>query len=255
MRYLVKIGSALIADNHKINYDWLTEKILEMKKIIKSGDQIILVSSGAVASGMEIHSLKKRPKDITKLQLLSGQGQVELIKFYKDEFSKANIFVGQVLLTHHNFANKKEEENISSILNSFLDEGVVPIVNENDMINKEELDYTRTFTDNDILAALVAKCAKVDKVILLTDVDGLYPVDPKRAGTEIEIIKEVKDIDENIFSMASKDTNSFGLGGMYSKVTAAKMLKEANIETVVANGKYSIQDIISNRVDCTVFKI
>lgn len=257
MRYLIKIGSAQISKNHKIDYAWLTKKVAEFSQLIAEGHEVIIISSGAVAAGMEIRGVADRPKDVTHLQMLSGQGQVKLIKFYADEFIKYENYVGQVLLTHHNFSSEQEASNIASILDSYVKEGVVPIINENDMINKEELCYERSFTDNDILAALVGKTVKADCVILLTDVDGLYTKDPKsyKDGEEKEIIAEVKDIDDSIFKMASKKTNSLGLGGMYSKVQAASMLKECGIDTVVANGQYSVIDILNNCAPSTRFKV
>ena len=252
MRYLIKIGSALISKDNTIDLHWLSKKISEMSLLHTEGHQIIVITSGAVAAGMETRGLTKRPNDPLQLQLLSGQGQVKLIKYYKDLFMEKKIYISQILLTHHNFINNKETETIGAIIDIYLQDGVVPIINENDMVNKEELDGPKFFTDNDILAALVAINNKVDQAIILTDVDGVYDGDPK-SDNNIEFIPRVNKIDDNILAMTRNGKSDLGLGGMSSKIKAAKMITEAGIETIIANGKYQIRDIISGKVPRTVF--
>lgn len=253
MKILIKIGSALISRSNRIAYEWLETKIDEIAGLHNTGDRIVLVSSGAVAAGMEIRGFTERPRDTLQLQLLSGQGQPKLIKYYKDLFKAKGIFVAQVLLTHHNFTTPREERTIVEILNAYIGDGVIPIINENDMVNKEELDYEPIFTDNDILAALVAKNLGVDLVVILTDVDGLYGGDPKD-GNHTAVIETVEFIDDEVRAMAAKGKSSLGLGGMSSKVEAAAMITDQGTDTIVANGMYSLQDIIGNRVRRTLFK-
>jgi glutamate 5-kinase len=255
MKLLVKIGSALISRDNRIDYAWLGKKVDELASLYREGVQPIIVSSGAVAAGMEIKSLRKRPADTVSLQMLSGMGQVRLSRYYKELFKEKYIFTAQLLLTHHNFDNESEVATITSILNQYLAEGIIPIINENDMINKEELYSEGNFTDNDILAAFVASSAKVDKAVILTNVDGLYAGDPniKPGSAKPELIRKVEYIDKNILDMASYGKSELGLGGMRSKVLAAEMITEKGIETIIANGKYSIIDIIENKVPSTVF--
>ncbi len=253
MRILVKIGSALISRGNRINYTWLESKVKEIADLYKQGHEIILVSSGAVAAGMEIENLSVRPAGTLKIQLLSGEGQIKLMKYYKDYFKEHNILIAQVLLTHHNFANRDEERTIKVIMEAYLRQGTIPIVNENDVVNKEELEYKRIFTDNDILAALVSIRLKVDLLLILTDVDGLHMGDPKQ-NSDVDLIEEVEVIDRRIKTVASKETNPLGLGGMHSKVKAAEMVTEQGIEAIVANGHFPISDILSHRVKRTVFK-
>ena len=156
MRILIKIGSALISKNHKIDYSWLAVKIQQMAALQKAGNSIVLVTSGAVAAGMEINGLQERPQEVLRLQMLSGQGQVKLIRFYQAQFDIHNVPIGQVLLTHHNFDKEKELKCIVSIIDAYCRAGVIPVINENDMVSKDELsDKERIFTDNDILTALV----------------------------------------------------------------------------------------------------
>ena len=248
MRILIKIGSALISKNHKIDYSWLAVKIQQMAALQKAGNSIVLVTSGAVAAGMEINGLQERPQEVLRLQMLSGQGQVKLIRFYQAQFDIHNVPIGQVLLTHHNFDKEKELKCIVSI----IDAGVIPVINENDMVSKDELsDKERIFTDNDILTALVGKNIGADLTVILTDVDGLYTADPKSGGGEI--VRDVKTVTDDIFKMATKKTNALGLGGMYSKVRAAAVLNEAGIDTIVANGKYALTDILEGKSPRTFF--
>jgi len=253
MRILIKIGSALTNKDSKFNYELIKEKVKEISSLHKENNEIILVSSGAVACGMEAEKLNQRPKDTLKLQLLSGEGQVILMKNYRDLFEKENIRISQVLLTHHNFETEKEKDTIINILNAYLKQGIIPIINENDLINKEELEDNKLFPDNDILAALVAKEINANLAIILTDVNGLCKSNPK-TNKDSELIEEVINIDENIKNMAQKDTNSLGLGGMYSKVIAAEMLAKSGINTIIANGNLNINDILKNKVKRTIFK-
>jgi len=252
MKILIKIGSALISQNNRINYKWLKQKVKEISKLHKKGHDIVIVSSGAVAAGMEAEKITKRPKDTLKLQLLSGEGQIKLMKYYQDLFSRYKIKIAQVLLTHHNFDKETEEKAIVRIMNAYLTQRTIPIINENDLISKEEFESNKIFTDNDILAALVAKCVKVDLAIILTDVDGLCKVDPK-VNKCAELVEKVNYIDDKIKKMASKDTNSLGLGGMYSKVKAAEIMTEQGVDVIVANGNKKIEDILNNKVKRTLF--
>lgn len=252
MRYLIKIGSALISKQNTIDLHWLSRKISEVSLLHEQGHEIIIVTSGAVAAGMETRGIEKRPSDVLKLQLLSGQGQVKLIKYYKDLFMEKRIYISQILLTHHNFNDNRETSTISTIIDAYLKDRVIPVINENDMVNKEELEYQRLFTDNDILAALVAVHCKVDCVLLLTDVDGLFKNDPK-SGIKSNLISDITQITPEIESMASSGKSDLGLGGMASKIQAAKKIIEHSIEVFIANGNYSISDIINLRVPSSRF--
>jgi len=253
MRILIKIGSALTNKDNKFNYELIKKKIKEISELHKKNNEIILVSSGAVACGMETEKLNQRPKETLKLQLLSGEGQAILMKKYTELFEDEKIRVAQVLLTHHNFDTLNEKEVIVNILCAYLHQKIIPIINENDLINKEELEDNKLFPDNDILAALIAKEIKADIVIILTDVNGLYKSNPK-TNNNPELIEEVPKIDENIKKMAQKETNYLGLGGMYSKVIAAEILAKNGINTIVANGNFKIKDILENKVKRTIFK-
>jgi glutamate 5-kinase len=253
MRICIKIGTALISRHNRLNYRWLKGKVREMAALQKQGNEIAIVSSGAVAAGMEIAGQTVRPTETLKLQMMSGMGQVRLMKYYKDYFKTEDIHVAQILLTHHNFASKNEEATIREIMEAYLRGGVIPIVNENDMINKEEVEFKPVFTDNDILAAMVAVRIRAQLLLILTDVDGLYQGNPKQEH-RAEFIDEVQVIDRRIEQMAAKESNPLGLGGMASKVRAAKMVASHGIDTVVANGRYPLDQVLGSKVARTLFR-
>ena len=252
MRILVKIGSALVSDGPRVRFPWLAQKVWEIASLAGEGHSFLIVSSGAVAAGMELRGIKVRPKDVLELQLLSGIGQVRLMTYYKDLFREWGISVSQILLTHHNFASERERGTVTQIINAYVEQRVIPVVNENDMVDKEEFDYQKSFSDNDILAALVGSSVGVDLAILLTDVDGLYASDPKK-NHGVTLIDEVARVTPEIEAMASVEGNALGLGGMSSKVMAARRLTETGIRTVIASGHYPLPDILSRKAPSTTF--
>lgn len=253
MNILVKVGSALISEGPRIRFPWLAQKVWEMAALIDEGHRFLIVSSGAVAAGMELQGLSARPSNVLDLQLLSGIGQVRLMKYYKDLFKERGVSVAQILLTHHNFASDRERDTITGIIGAYLDRGIVPVINENDMVDKEEFEYDRLFSDNDILAAIVAANAQVDLAVLLTDVEGLYVADPKTHDRP-RLIEEVASVTAEIEAMAGTDTNPLGLGGMRSKVQAARRITEAGVPAIIASGHHPIADIMAGRVPATRFR-
>lgn len=252
MTILVKVGSALISEGPRIRFPWLAQKVWEIASLIDEGHRFLIVSSGAVAAGMEIQGITQRPRDVLELQLLSGIGQVRLMKYYKDLFKERGISVAQILLTHHNFASDRERDTITQIIGAYLEKKVVPVINENDMVDKEEFDYQKSFSDNDILAAIVAVNVRVDLAVLLTDVDGLYAADPKK-NDEAEFIEEVPEVTAEIEAMAG-EANPLGLGGMSSKISAVRRITEAGIPAIIASGRYPLEDVIHRRVPATSFR-
>ncbi|MEK6808551.1 MAG: glutamate 5-kinase [Nanoarchaeota archaeon] len=253
-RMVIKIGTAIITSNNKLNKKWLIGKIKEIAELQKSGMEIIVVTSGAVGTGMQSEGIRIRPKEPLRLQLLSGKGQAILMGIYERGFRRYGIHTSQVLLTHHNFSSKQEVENIRVVVDEYLMESTIPIINTNDVITSEELmsNSTGKFSDNDELAGLVAINLNVDILLILTDVDGLYTKDPSKDRDAI-FIPEVKRITDDIMGMASKDGNSMGRGGMHSKVIAAKDVGKHGIITIVANGKYNIPKILIGDVKRTIF--
>jgi glutamate 5-kinase len=141
------------------------------------------------------------------------------------------------------------------VINSYLKKGIIPLINENDVVSKEELmeNSSNKFTDNDVLAALVAIELKADRLLLITDVEGLCDVDPKKNKCA-NVVEKIDNIDRDIENMASRETNSLGRGGMISKILAAKMVKKHKIETIVGSGSHNILDLLDGNVKRTLFK-
>lgn len=253
MRILIKIGSALISQNNRINYTFLEQKVDEIAKLQKAGHRVVLVTSGAVAAGMEIRNITERPKNTLELQILSGMGQVKLIKYYKNYFKARGLFIAQALITHHNFRTEGEENTLKAVLNAYLDQGIIPIINENDLIDKTELESSPIFSDNDMLSGLVALKLKVELALILTDVDGLFDDNPKK-NKEAKFYDQVDEITEEIIHNADSGKSDLGLGGMISKIKAAKMITDGGIQTIVGNGNRNILNLINGKERRTSFK-
>lgn len=251
---VLKFGTAIITSDDQVNHLWIRTKVKEMASLMKKGKKIILVSSGAVAAGMHERGLKKRPANIFELQLLSGIGQPLLFKLYKDLFYHHGFYTAQILLTHHNFQTPRERLNIQKILNQCLSQGIVPVINTNDIITNEELMKKASikFSDNDQLAALVAKNLNSDLLLIVTNVEGLYSKMPKR-GQSGELIDVIPKVTRAVELMASHGKSDLGLGGMISKVRVAKDVAGYGIPTIIAHGKYNLQDILTHKAPRTLF--
>ena len=176
MRLVLKIGSNILADEKGLNSRRISSIASNVAKLIEADHEVILVSSGAVAAGTRKMGLKKRPTDIQLKQAAAAVGQSDLIWTYEKSFKKHSIKVAQILLTREGLGNRKMHNNAKNTILTLLSYGIVPIVNENDTVATDEI----KFGDNDQLAALVSTCAEADKLIILSDVDGLYDKDPNR---------------------------------------------------------------------------
>lgn len=253
MRIVIKAGSALISDGHQLRREWMLEKVREVVDLVREGHQVILVSSGAVAAGMEIRGLAERPNVTLELQLLSGIGQARLMQQYLDFFRIYGMAVAQILLTHHNFASPREVQSIVDVVETCLERGVVPVVNENDMVNKEEFEGVgRAFTDNDVLASLVAVNLEADVLLLLTDVDGLYQANPRKSvtGPAPQLIEEIQESPAR-FSAHADGGGALGSGGMASKLNAAEAAFQAGISAIIGNGNRGLRDLLFGNAPAT----
>lgn len=232
-RWIVKIGSALLTNDGKgIDKAMIALWVAQIIKLNKQNIEVILVSSGAIAEGVKRMGWDERPEDIHQLQAAAAIGQMGLIQTYESLFAQHNKHTAQILLTHDNLTNVERYKNISSTLNNLLLWNVIPIVNENDTVAIDEI----KFGDNDTLSALVANLANANKLVILTDQDGVYDSDP-RTNTGAKLISKIYVNDEKLSKVASKSGGSFGSGGMYTKILAAKKAAESNINTIVASGK------------------
>jgi glutamate 5-kinase len=254
MTRLIKIGSGLIGPSGRLDHVFLVTKCAEIAALMEAGERIVLVSSGAVAAGMEVAGFPQRPTETLELQLLAGIGQTRLMKYYRDYLGYYGRQTAQLLLTHHSFATPREERTVTELLLAYLERGIVPIVNENDMVNKEELEHRGHFTDNDILAALVAERLHVDQALLLTNVDGLmHRRSDGNGGNTDTLVRTVETVTADVKALAWGEPSAVGLGGMYSKVMAAERMTARGIEVIVGNGRLPLATLLHDPGRRTVF--
>ncbi len=232
-RWVIKVGSALLTDDGS-GLDGVAIKawVDQVAAIRKEGVEVLLVSSGAVAAGLARLGLSQRPSALHALQAAAAVGQMGLIQTYEAAFNYHAITTAQVLLTHDDLSDRKRYLNARSSLLELLSLGVVPIINENDTVVTDEI----RFGDNDTLAALVVNLVEAERLIILTDQNGLYDKDP-RAHHDAELIKEARAHDPALLSMATPVSGALGRGGMYTKVKAAGFAARSGAETVIANGR------------------
>ncbi len=233
MRIVIKIGtSTLTHATGKLNIKRVEELVKVVSDLKNGGQEIILVSSGAIGMGVGKLGLTEKPTDIPTKQAAAAVGQCELMYAYDRLFAEYGHTVAQILLTGADFVAEDRHENFHNTLLRLLELGVLPVINENDTIATEEIKVG----DNDTLSALVAVSAKADLLILLSDVKGLYSADPrKNAGATL--IQRVHGMPEWVFSVAGEAGSRLGTGGMATKVKAAKLCLEAGGDMVIASGE------------------
>jgi glutamate 5-kinase len=247
---VIKIGSSLlIDDNKKIRKKWLTEFAKDIQDLIKQNKKIIIVSSGAIAMGCKKLNLNKKNLKLDKSQAIASIGQIELMNLFSKTFIKFKINISQILLTLEDTEQRRRALNAKRTFDNLFQLGFVPIVNENDSIATTEIKYG----DNDRLASRVAQISGADSLILLSDVDGLYTQNPK-IYKNAKLLKEIKNIDQNIEKIATKSISEFGIGGMKTKIDAAKICQLSGCKMVIANGLLDrpIKKIL-NKNKCTWF--
>ena len=230
-RWVVKIGSALITDKGcGLRYNVLDNWVNQISILRDRGIEIVIVSSGAVAEGLTRLGWKNRPNVVYKLQAAAAVGQMGLIQAYEVCFQKYNKHTAQVLLTHDDIADRTRYLNARTSLNTLLELGVIPIVNENDTVATDEI----RFGDNDTLAGLVANLIDAELLIILTDQDGLYTSDP-RENESAKLIEQAEAGDKKLMDYAG-DSSGHGRGGMRTKLKAASIAARSNTETIIASG-------------------
>ena len=232
-RWVVKIGSALLtSDGQGLNRAVLAPWVDQMTELRRSGADLVLVSSGAVAEGMARMGWKRRPKTLHELQAAAAIGQMGLIRAYEDCFDKRGLRTAQVLLTRDDLIDRHRYLNARTTLRTLLALGVIPVINENDTVATDEL----RFGDNDTLAALVANLIEADLLVLLTDQDGLFDRDP-RFSAEASLIPHTRVDDPFLDAVAGGSASGLGLGGMVTKVRAARLAARSGTPTVIAPGR------------------
>ncbi|MBL3589296.1 MAG: glutamate 5-kinase [gamma proteobacterium endosymbiont of Lamellibrachia anaximandri] len=231
-RWVIKIGSALLTSDGKgLSQETLSPWVEQMAQLRQAGHEIVLVSSGAVAEGMSRMGWRRRPHNLNELQAAAAIGQMGLIRAYETCFQKHDLHTAQILLTRDDLADRPRYLNARSTLRTLVELGVVPVVNENDTVATEEL----RFGDNDTLAALVANLIEADLLLLLTDQEGLFDADP-RFNPKATLINETRVDNPQLDEVAGGSANGLGLGGMVTKVRAARLAARSGTGTIIAPG-------------------
>ena len=230
-RWVIKVGSSLVTNNGLgLDTNAIEAWAGQLVAMQKTGIQLVLVSSGAVAEGVARLGLKTRPKQVHLQQAAAAVGQMGLVQAYESCFMRRGVHAAQILLSREDLSDRTGYLNARSTLTTLLDMGVVPVVNENDTVATAEL----CFGDNDTLAALVANLINADVMVVLTDQDGLYDADP-RVTPEAKFIPQASVNDNRLTAMAGRGS-SLGRGGMLTKLSAARLAARSGTNTVIANG-------------------
>lgn len=231
MRIVVKIGTSTLAyPTGHLNIRRVEELCKVISDIKNSGHQVILVSSGAIGMGIGKLGLQERPSDMPTKQAAAAVGQCELMYTYDKLFGEYNHTVAQLLITGDDVKNEARHTNFSNTINRLLMLGVIPIINENDTVSTVEIGIG----DNDTLAAIVAESIGADKLVLLSDIDGLYTADP-HTNPNAKLIEKATKIDESILSLAG-GSGKLGTGGMITKLQAAKICLDCSCDMIITNG-------------------
>lgn len=252
-RIVVKIGSSSLTheETGKLDLGKMEQLVRQLSDLRNRGMDVCLVSSGAIAVGRAAMGIHERPTDISMKQACAAVGQAKLMMVYQKLFAEYNETAGQVLLTKNTMINPVSRENAKNTFEELFELGVIPIVNENDTTST----YEMQFGDNDTLSALVSSMMGADLLILLSDIDGLYTDDP-HTNPDAQLVREVKNLDQDILGMAKGTTGSnVGTGGMTTKLTAARIATLSGTDMIITNGANVkvISDIFEDDYTGTLF--
>ena len=252
MRVVVKVGtSTLTHSTGRINIRRVESLCRVLSDLKNAGNEIILVSSGAIGMGVGKLMLSNKPEDIPTKQAAAAVGQCELMYVYDNEFAKYNHNVAQILITGNDVENPQNLLNFQNTVNRLLEFGVLPVINENDSVSTDEI----AIGDNDALGAIVASHVGAQRLIILSDIDGLYDKNPSD-NPDAKLIREVSEITPEITLMAGGKGTSLGTGGMVTKLHAAQIAMDAGVEMIIANGRNPevLYDIADGKQVGTLFK-
>lgn len=229
-RIVIKIGSNVLTDNQGfLNLNRMNELVRQISEIKASRIEVVIISSGAVASGKSVFQPRQKLDTVGQRQMWSSLGQVKLIQSYSNLFEKYGILCSQILVTREDFRSREHYLNMKNCLSNLLTNGIMPIINENDVVSVTEL----MFTDNDELAGLVASMLNVDSLIVLTSVDGIYQTD--EMGRQ-QLMNLVRPGEKEYEKYVSTGKSAFGKGGMLTKAHMAAKVADTGIEVLIANG-------------------
>ncbi len=245
MRIVIKVGTSTLAhDTGNLNIRQAEKFCKVLSDIKNAGNEVILVSSGAIGMGIGKLKMKNRPTDMPTKQAAAAIGQCELMYTYDRLFSKYNHTVAQILLTADDIKNEHRHQNFQNTVNRLLELDALPIVNENDSVAVEEVGIG----DNDTLSAVVAVSVNADLLILISDIDGLYTSDPHK-NPDSKLIPVIEEITESVISCAGGNGSMLGTGGMRTKLEAARIVTGEGIDMIITNGSNfdNLYDILDNK--------
>ena len=229
---VIKVGSTLVTNRGQgLDHEAIGRWAAQLAELRAMGKQVVMVSSGAIAEGVQRLGWIKRPTDIHELQAAAAVGQMGLVQVYETSFAQYGIRTAQVLLTNADLADEQRYQNARMTLLTLLKHGVVPIINENDTVVTDEI----KFGDNDTLGALVTNLIEADALVILTDQGGLYSADPRK-DPNASLIEDAVAGDSQLEAMAGGAGSDIGTGGMLTKVLAAKLAAKSGASTVIASG-------------------
>ena len=233
-RVVVKIGTRVIVQRTgRPDMKQLHTFVAQVAAVRRSGMEVVVVTSGAVGAGMEALRIRERPTVVSDLQMCAAVGQARLMASYTKLFMDYKIRIGQVLLTHDDFDHRVRNANAKRTLEHLLRAGVVPIINENDVVADEELKAGLSFGDNDFLAALVVKLIRADLLVILSTVDGVLRLDGKKR----QRLPCIDKVGPEICKLISPSTSALSKGGMDSKLRSAQIAAKAGCSVVIGNGR------------------
>ena len=252
MKVVVKVGTSTLAHKTgRLNIRHVESLCKVLSDLKNAGNDLILVSSGAIGMGTGKLSLSSKPQDMPTKQAAAAVGQCELMYTYDKLFSEYNHTVAQILITGADMENPERHLNFKNTLNRLLELGVLPIINENDTVVTDEIGVG----DNDTLGAIVTESIKADMLILLSDIDGLYTADPHKDASAT-LIQRVEELSDDIMCLGGDKVTEFGTGGMATKLTAAQICMESGSVMIIANGANPevLYDIFEGKSVGTLFK-
>jgi glutamate 5-kinase len=250
-RIAIKIGSNVLTRvDGTLDITRMSALVDQISLLHKKGVEIVLISSGAVASGMSVLGISKKLDVVDQRQLFSAVGQAKLINHYYELFREHGLNVGQVLTTKENFSSRRLYLNQRTCMRVMLENGVIPIVNENDTVSVSEL----MFTDNDELSGLIASMMDMEGLIILSNIDGIFNGSP--SDSESKVIRQIKK-GQNVSDFIQRSNSTFGRGGMLTKTNVARKIADEGIDVIIANGKRDniLLQLLDKKTDvvCTHF--
>ena len=255
-RIVVKVGtSTLTNENGSVDLRIMDKLTQVLSEVENGGDEVILVSSGAISVGVSKMRLPERPKEIRMKQACAAVGQCELMHLYDKFFSEYGILTAQILLTCEDVLTEEKKQNLKNTFSALLENRIIPIVNENDSVSYAQIETAKkVFGDNDTLSALVAVLCEADQLIILSDVEGLYDGDP-RGDKPVSLIHRVDVIDDRVRSLVGGAGTDRGRGGMQTKLEAAEIVTANGIPMTVLLGSdpTKIYDALDGRDVGTFF--